>query len=225
MENQNSIIKKMMVLNIGFFLCALGMMMMLYAGLGAGPWETFHQGLSVFTGLSFGRVSQVAGLAIILGGVFLGIIPGIGSILNMILIGLYADIIESLGLFSTPSSLVLQLLLLFVGMVVNCMGIYVYLLNGLGAGPRDGIMIGLVKKTNLSVTFIKSSIEVTALLIGILLGGPYGIGTIIAALGMGYILDRIFLMMRFDPKKVHQRTLKEEWESIKGHKEKERIGQ
>lgn len=220
LENKKVFAKKIIILNIGFFLCSLGMIMMLTAGLGAGPWVTFHKGLSILTGLSFGRMSQIVGLIIILVGAYLNIAPGIGTILNMFFIGFYADVIEASGFLVTPLNFPLQLLLLVGGMIVNSFGIYVYLINGLGAGPRDGLMLGLVKKTNLSVTVIKSSIEITALLLGIFLGGPYGIGTVIAALGMGYILNTIFNKLEFDAKTNYQRTLKDEWEVLKKFKVK-----
>lgn len=223
MEDKKGFIKKIVIMNIGFFLCALGMIMTLRANLGAGPWETFHKGLSTLTGLSFGRMSQIVGLLIILGGMYLHMIPGIATILNMFFIGFYADMIEASGLISIPGNYPLQLLLLLGGMVINCLGIYVYLAEGLGAGPRDGLMIGLVQKTNLSVTVIKSAIEVTVLLLGILLGGPYGVGTVIAALGQGYILDMIFNKFKYDTKNHYQRTLKDEWETLKKRRVEERI--
>lgn len=223
MEDKKRFIKKLIVLNIGFFLCSLGMIMTLSANLGAGPWETFHKGLSALTGLSFGRMSQMVGILIILGGIYLHMIPGIATILNMFFIGFYLDVIESAGIIGTPTTFPFQLLLLVAGMVVNCIGIYVYLANGLGAGPRDGLMIGLVQKTNLSVTIIKSSIEVTVLLLGIFLGGPYGIGTVIVALGQGYILDMVFMKFKYNPKRHYQRTLKDEWEVLKKRKVENKI--
>lgn len=207
--------KMILTLFLGFFLCALGMLLMIYANLGADPWSTFQKGLSDTTGISFGKVSQLVGFVIILINVFLKIIPGIATVLNMYFIGLFMDIIENLGVLFIPSTFIMKLAFLLLGMLFFNGGIWLYLQNGLGAGPRDGLMLGLMRKLNLSVTIIKTSIEVSVLVIGLILGGPLGIGTVIAALGSGYLLDKIFQIAKFDSKNTYQRTFKDEWNSIK----------
>ena len=116
------------------------------------------------------------------------------------------DAIENSNLLFTPSMFIGKLAFLFLGMVLLGFGIWAYLKNGLGAGPRDGLMLGLVKKLNLSVAIVKTSIEVTVLVSGILLGGPLGIGTVIAAFGNGLVLNKVFDIMKYDSKNTVQRT-------------------
>lgn len=216
-------LKMFIALFFGFFLCALGMVLMIYADLGADPWATFQKSISDITDISFGRVSQLVGLIIIILGIFLKIAPGIGTILNMYFVGFFMDVIENSNILFTPSTFFVKLLFLFLGMISFCIGIWLYLKNGIGAGPRDGLMLGLMRKFNLSVTIIKTSIEVTVLAIGLLLGGPLGIGTLITAFGNGALLDKTFQLAKFDSKNTHQRNFKDELESIKHYREKRKL--
>ncbi|HHT49891.1 MAG TPA: hypothetical protein GXZ78_00215 [Eubacteriaceae bacterium] len=222
-SKKNFYLKIAVLLFLGFFICALGMILMIYANLGADPWSTFQKGLSDTTGISIGKISQIVGLIIIIINISLKIVPGIATVLNMYFIGFFMDIIENTGIITIPSTFLVRIFFLLLGMLLFNGGIWIYLQNGLGAGPRDGLMLGLTKKLNLSITIIKTSIEVTVLVIGVLLGGPLGIGTVTAALGGGYLLDKIFQIAKFDSKNTYQRTFMDEWESIKKVLKKEKI--
>lgn len=205
---------KLPKLFFGFFLCSLGIVLMLYSDLGLNPWGIFHMGISSQTGLTLGRVSQLTGLLIIVASFPLGIIPGFATILNMYFIGFFIDLIEKMNVLFTPNSFIGKFFLLFLGIFIFSEGIFLYLSCGLGAGPRDGLMLGLMKKLNRPVAQIKNSIEISVLIIGVLLGGPLGLGTVIIAITMGYSLQFIFKLGKFDPKNTKQSNLKEDYKLL-----------
>ncbi len=200
-------IKKMPGLLLGFVFCAYGLAQMKNVGIGLNSWGTLNLGLALKTGLKFGVISQLLGLTIILLSLTLKIYPGIGTILNMFFIGLFVDIIDKYNLIFFSENYILKVIILFWGLIVLNFGIYSYLKHELGAGPRDGLMVGLIKITGISVKYIKPAIEITVLIIGFLLGGTVGIGTILATLFGGYILEQIFNWKNFNPKETNQRKL------------------
>jgi len=172
----------------GITALAVGLALVIRADLGAGPWTVFHLGLSRITGLSVGRVTQVVGLLVIgAAAVLLRRRPGIGTVVNMILIGFIVD--ASLYLIGPQSSLLPRALYLVAGIVLTGVGTAVYINADLGEGPRDCFMMGLHAVTRWSVRAIRTSMEVLVLLIGAALGGRVGIGTIAAALLTGVIIQ------------------------------------
>lgn len=202
---------KMPKLFFGFILCGLGIAMMKNSGLGLNPWGIFHMGITNQTGITFGAVTQITGLVIILASIPLKIIPGIGTILNMYFIGMFIDMFDRSPFLTTPDPFILKLLILVVGMCVLSAGIYYYLSCGLGAGPRDGLMLGLMKILNKSVSVIKTVTEVSVMIIGVILGGPLGIGTIIIALTFGFVLEMTFKIGKKNAKEIEQSNLRDEY--------------
>lgn len=200
-------IKKIPGLLLAFVICAYGLAQMKNVNIGMSSWATLNLGIAFKTGIGYGKASQLIGLAIILFSLSLKIYPGIGTILNMYFIGLLVDIIDKYNLTIIPENNILKIVALFWGLIVLSYGIYSYLRFELGAGPRDGLMVGLVKITGISVRYIKPLIEITVLLIGFLLGGTIGIGTIIVTFSGGYVLDEIFKWKNFNPQETNQRKL------------------
>ena len=176
-------IKNLPKLLFGFIIISLGTNMTIDANLGLNPWGTFHQGVSNITSLTFGEVSQITGIIIIAFSLFIKIYPGIGTILNMFFIGFFVDFFDKMRFLPMPESILMKSLYLVIGTLMFNYGIYVYLSCELGAGPRDGLLVGLVKLTGISVSVMRPMIEVTILIIGIFLGGAYGIGTVLNAFG------------------------------------------
>lgn len=204
-------LKRIPRLFFGFFLCALGITTMLHASIGLSPWDIFHKGLSIQTGLTFGQAQQLTGLIVIIIGMLLGIFPGLGTILNMYFIGKFVDLIIQSGFLFTPESIIGKIIMLYIGIVIMCNGIYFYLSSNLGAGPRDGLMLGLVQKLNKKVAFIKTVIEVSVLIAGYLLGGPLGIGTVLLAFSTGPILQTVFKIGKFNANENKQLNLKDQY--------------
>jgi uncharacterized membrane protein YczE len=200
-------IKKVPGLIFAFLIIAYGMVQMKDIGIGMHSWATLNLGIIKVTHLPFGRISQLVGLTIILFSLFLKIYPGIGTVLNMIFIGFFIDLIDPFPITFTPNNYILKILAFYFGIVLFSYGIYLYLSYELGAGPRDGLMVGLVKITGLSVKYIKPAIELTVLVIGFLLGGTVGLGTVLVSLTSGYILDLILQWKDFNPKQTQQKKL------------------
>lgn len=191
-------------LMLGFIIIAFGTNLTIYANMGMNPWGTFHQGVSSITGLSFGLVTQLTGVIIILLSLFIKIYPGIGTLLNMFFIGFLVDSFDAMHFIPKSDLISVRTVYLIIGTFLFNYGIYVYMSCGLGAGPRDGLLVGLVKITGLSVSIMRPIIEVTIVITGILLGGSYGVGTLLNAFGGGYILNAVFRFYKFNPKEVKQ---------------------
>lgn len=202
-------IKKIPGLILAFAICGYGTIQIKVADLGMEPWDTLVLGISDKTGMDFGRVTQLVGLVIILFSIAVKIYPGMATILNMFFIGFFADIVSKFNIVLSPQNYFLKIIVLLYGNFVLSYGLYSYLKFELGAGPRDGLMVGLVKITGLDVRYIKPGIELIALLAGYLLGGTVGVGTIISTFVGGYMLDRIFRWRGFNPKTTCQRKLSE----------------
>ncbi len=177
--------------------------MTLYADLGMAPWGVLQVGLTRYTSLTFGQVSQVVGLAVLVLGWLLGFPPGLGTVMNMYFVGYFMDLIMAYGLVPTPGNLPGQLALLVGGILVLGAASYMYLSPRLGAGPRDGLMMGLVQRLGRPVYQVRAAIEVTVLVLGYLLGGPVGVGTIITAFTTGYAVQLAFRLGGYDKDARH----------------------
>jgi len=198
------IIKKLPKLFVGLFLVALGVVFMLNSNMGMNPWGILTTGLSDLTGITYGRLTQIIGFVIVMFTLILKIYPGVGTILNMLSIGSLIDWIMFKNIVPVQENLLLQILSLMGGMLVFYMGIYLYLSCGLGAGPKDGLMLGFMKLTGLKAGEIRPKIEFSVVGVGLLLGGPLGIGTLFIATFGGKCLECIFKWMHFNPKETEQ---------------------
>lgn len=200
-----TLIQRLIKLHIGLFLFAFAIALMVNANIGVAPWDVFHQGLAKRTGLTFGQASILVGFVIVIISYFMKERFGYGTLSNMVLIGWFIDLIFQSGLVPLASNMVLGLVMITLGMVIAGFASFLYISAGFGAGPRDSMMVALVKKTGLSVSRIRSLIELSALVIGYLLGGQVGIGTLILAFGIGPIVQWVFKLVKFDVKSVkHQ---------------------
>ena len=167
----------------GLILCGLGETILIAASAGVSPWTVLAQGLSNKTGYSIGLTTFIISICVLCLWIPLRQKPGIGTVLNTIIISVVLDV--SLPYLPSPESFVLQILQVIIGVVIVGLGSGLYLIANLGPGPRDGLMTGLQKITNLSIALIRTIIEISAVIAGWYLGGVVGIGTIIFALGIG----------------------------------------
>jgi uncharacterized membrane protein YczE len=172
------------------------MALMIKAGLGLDPWDVFHQGLAERTGLSFGLITAIVGVGVLLAWIPLRNRPGIGTVANVIVIAVVVD--ASLAVLPAPSAMPIRIALMLGAVVLNAISTVLYIGAGLGPGPRDGLMTGLVARTGLSVRLVRTSIEATVLIVGWLLGGTVGVGTVVYALGIGPLVQ---LFVRLTPKR------------------------
>lgn len=172
---------------IGLFLYGFTMAMMVESTLGLDPWDVFHEGVAKQVPLTFGQVVIVTGAVVLLLWIPLKQMPGIGTVLNVIIIGLAADF--GIAVIDQPDNIWLRGLLLVGGVVGNGFAGALYIGAQLGPGPRDGLWLGLVRRTGHSVRMWRTTIEVTVLVVGFLLGGTVGVGTVLYALTIGPIVQ------------------------------------
>ncbi|KDR96760.1 Uncharacterized membrane protein YczE [Peptoclostridium litorale DSM 5388] len=191
----------------GLFICSVGIVMLINAGLGLGPWDVFHQGVSLKTGITIGQASICTGFVIVIFTSFFGERLGWGTLLNTVLIGLFMDFLMLNNIIPVVSSLPFQIFMISGGMFLIGIGSYYYMSAELGSGPRDGLMVVIAKRSSKSVQFIRNSIEISALTVGYFLGGFFGIGTVIIALTIGHFVQLAFKLFRFDVSKIHHRFI------------------
>ena len=172
---------------VGLFIYGLGISLMVKAGIGIPPWDVLAQGISLQTKLSFGIAQVVVSVLVLLTWIPLRVKPGIGSILNAVLIGLSTDV--WMPLLPDFTNFVMQLLIFVLGMcvVAFCTGLYIS--SNFGMGPRDGLVMGTRKRFGKPVWLIRTVYESFVLLIGWLLGGQVGLGTVMFAFGIGYLMQ------------------------------------
>lgn len=186
----------LLYLFIGLILFGLGETMLIAANVGVSPWTVLAQGISIKTGYSIGISTFIVSIGVLILWIPLKQKPGIGTILNTIIISIVLDV--SLPYLPTPESFFLQALQVFIGVIIVGLGSGFYLISNLGPGSRDGLMTGLQKKTNLPIALIRATIEVSAVVFGFYLGGVVGIGTLVFAFGIGPAVSAgLFFVSRF----------------------------
>ncbi len=201
---------------LGFVFFAVGILLTRDAGLGMAPWGVFHVGLSNYFPITMGQATQLMGLLILTVAFFLGQIPGLASIMNMVFIGMFIDILDALVSIPTPENPLVAVVMILIGVFFIGWGTYFYLRVELGAGPRDGLMEGLVRKTRRPVWLIRGVIEGSALFLGFLMGGPVGFGTLLIALTLGFSVEFAFKVGGYHSNTARHIDLKELWERFQG---------
>ncbi len=166
----------------GLVLYGVSSSLLVLAGLGLDPWDVFHQGLSRTFGLAIGTWAIIVGLVVLLLWIPLRQRPGIGTVSNVVLVGLTMNVV--LGHVHPPHALGVRIACLLVGILLNGVATGAYIGAGFGPGPRDGLMTGLAARGH-SIRVVRTSIELTVLAIGWLLGGTVGVGTVLYALAIG----------------------------------------
>jgi len=186
-----------------FFLCfglslfGLGEGLLIVSFTGASPWSVLAQGISLNVNLSIGTITLLISIAVLILWIPLGQKPGMGTIFNALIIAIMIDL--CIKYVPTPSNYIHQLLLAVISVIMVGIGGGIYLVSNLGAGPRDGLMIGLQKLTNFPIAVVRATLEISVVSIGWYLGGTVGAGTLLFAFGIGpcvalglYLVDKTF---------------------------------
>lgn len=174
---------------VGLLIMAFGIVLMIKADLGSAPWDVLHIGLYYHFGLTIGTWSIIIGFFVLGSASLLSkSLPQIGAFLNMLLVGIFIDLYLLIPLLQTPDSLVSQVFMLIMGIVIMGYGMGLYIAADCGIGPRDSLMIVLMKMTGIKVQWIRLFMEIVVLTFGWLLGGPIFIGTIIFCVTIGHVV-------------------------------------
>ena len=168
---------------LGLVLFGLGEGLLIVSFAGASPWSILAQGIALNVDLSIGIITVLISIGVLFLWLLLKQKPGIGTILNAIIIGLMIDV--CIKFIPTPENYLNQLILATIAVLTVGLGGVIYLVANLGAGPRDGLMVGLQKKTNLPIATVRAFLEITVMSIGWYLGGTVGVGTLLFAFGIG----------------------------------------
>lgn len=186
-DSNRSLPKRLVLLIFGLFVYGLGVAMTVRASLGIAPWDVFAQGISVQTGLSFGVSTVVVSALVLLAWIPLKVKPGIGTVANAILIGLFADF----WLLVLPDFEIYwqQLIMFLIGVVIVAIATGLYISSQLGSGPRDGLMQGTANALDRPFWLVRTAYEGTVLTVGWLMGGQVREGTLIFALSIGYLVQ------------------------------------
>jgi len=182
-----TVLRRLPGLMLGLVVFGIGIAVMASSGLGLGPWEAFHQGISNRTGIALGTVSILVGIPVLALWWPIGERPGIGTLLNVATIGTATNL--ALPLLPRPAEPVFQLAMSAAGVLLIGLGSGLYLAADLGPGPRDGLMTGLHHRFGWSIRRARTAIELSVLVIGFLLGGTIGLGTILFAFGIGPVVQ------------------------------------
>lgn len=174
----------------GIFILALGAATVIKASLGVATWDVLHIGLANLTNLSVGRWVQIVGIImVIMTSFFEKEIPAIGSVLNILLVGFFLNSILNLDLIPSFTGLISKSILLVLGIIFMGIGSGMYVASKVGAGPRDGMTLFIAKRFSISVRLSRTLLEITALTIGWLIGGPVALGTFISVFLIGPVMQ------------------------------------
>jgi uncharacterized membrane protein YczE len=193
------IVGRLLIVVLGLFIFAVGDVFTYRANVGLGPWDVLHQGISFHTPLSFGTASIVVGAVLIALSLLLKVYPGIATLLNMSLIGIFINLLLQINWLPDLSAqpLLLRLVVDVVGIFLVGLGCAIYIAPHLGAGPRDGLMLRLNVLTKVRIAVVRIALECFVLLFGFLLGGSVGIGTLLFAFGIGPSIEMGFWLLNW----------------------------
>lgn len=209
MQTKVQMIKEILKSAFGLFIFSVGVYLTIQANIGLAPWDCLSMGVSARVGFSYGIVHTAISIIILLIDVLLKEKIGYGTILDALLVGNYVDLIAWLDLLPVSESVPVSCVMVIVGLFIMGYGQYFYMDAAQGCGPRDSLLIALGKRFPRTPIGVVQTVMVgIALLIGWLLGGPVGIGTVISVFGMGTALQIVCKIMRFEPRDVvHKNVL------------------
>ena len=186
----------------GLAFVGIGVAFTKQANLGLGPWDVLGDGLAQLIGIQLGTASVIIGVLVLLLWIPIREKPGIGTVTNILLIGVFMNI--ALRLVRSASGIFLQSVWLTAGLLLIGLGSVLYLGSQLGAGPRDGLMLGLSRKTGWSVRLTRTALEIAVLVSGWLIGGVVGLGTVIIAVTIGPIIQFMSRMIGEEPSRTNR---------------------
>jgi uncharacterized membrane protein YczE len=209
-QTRLSIFKSAMMASLGLILFASGIYLTIQADIGVAPWDAFCLGLAKTVGIKYGTASIIISLTIVGIDLLLKEKIGIGTILDAFIVGKTVDLLNWLDLIPKATNIWVSILMLIIGFFIMGFSQYLYMKTGLSCGPRDSFQVGIGRRLKrVPIGVVNIIILAVVLVIGWILGGPIGIGTLIAPVGIGLMQQLSFNMMRFEPKNVVHQSLPE----------------
>ena len=185
-----------------------------YNGLGLDAWNVLHDGVRNLLNIKFGAAYVTVSIVMLSIAIIMGEKLGAGTILNGLLIGNFLQMNIDLGFLKMQSSPIWGMLYTIIGMIVTGIGYYFYMGAGMGSGPRDSFVVAVSRRLKIKVGYVKSLSKILAIIIGYLPGGYFGIATVITAIFTGITVQKVFDIMKFDPKTVPHESIKETLKKI-----------
>lgn len=214
-NNAKGILKNTFLAAFGLFLFAFGAYLTIQANIGVAPWDAFNLGLASTFNIKYGTASIIVSLVIVLIDILLKEKIGIGMFLDAILVGKFVDLFNFIGLVPLMKNIFSGLGVMFIGMFIMGFSQFLYMKAGLGCGPRDTLLVGLKRKSKkIPIGVISIFILATVTLIGALLGGKIGIGTLIAAFLEGPIMQLDFRIVRFDATAISHQGIIDSFKTV-----------
>ena len=220
-ENRSvkAILLNMLLAAVSLFINGFGIYLTIQANIGAAPWDVLNLGVSKSLGILYGTASIAVSLTILLIDILLKEPIGISMFIDAVVVGKSVDFFNWLGLVPKAESLLTAIPMMLAGLVILAYTQYGYMLASLGCGPRDTLLVGLAKRAGkLPIGAVSIALLSTATLIGWLLGGPVGIGTLICAFGAGPVMQAAFQTVRFDATEIRHQRLKDSLRVLLGAK-------
>lgn len=208
---QRLYIRRILQMLLGLAVSAVGIQMMIQANIGVDPWSTLNLGLVHTFTITYGLATALSGFAILVAALLLGEQFGLGTLGNVFILGLMIDAVAVTDLIPLMQSLFGGLLMIICGMLIASFGTWLYMSTGLGSGPRDALMVTLNRRIPLPIGPCRIIIEILVTVVGWLLGGPVGIGTLVSMFGFGLCVQMYFHLFHFEADTVHQETVLESW--------------
>jgi len=214
-KTKNAILINMVIAAVSLFVNGFGVYLTIQANLGAAPWDVLNLGLSKSLGILYGNASIAVSVTILIMDILLGEPIGIAMFIDAIVVGKTVDLFNWLHAVPACRSLMTGIPMMLIGLVILAYTQYMYMIASLGCGPRDTLLVGLAKRLKrIPIGAVSIGLLSTATLIGWLLGGPVGIGTLICAFATGPIMQAAFRSVHFDATGVHHQRLQDSMKVI-----------
>ena len=194
----------------GLLVFAFGVHLTIYANIGLAPWDCLGMGISYHTPLNYGLSMTVMSLVILGIDLMLGEKIGFGTVIDALLTGNFVQMFNDLNPFPANGSMLAGIAIMLAGFVFMAVGMMIYMRCAQGCGPRDSLLLGIGRRLKrLPIGLVEILLWAAVLLAGWLLGGPVGIGTVVSTFGAGAVMQGIYAILRFEPRKIRQRSIGE----------------
>lgn len=198
---------RILKLFIGLFIASLGVVFMLNANIGLPPWDVLHSGVGKLLGNTIGQAIIIVSIILTIVSVYLGEKIGIGTICNVIFIGLFVDIIKKSGIVPISDNFISGFIMMNTGMMVLAIGSVLYISSELCCGAKDAVTMGLTRKFNRPVKYVRAILELVVIIIGISIGGDFSFMTIYAAMFFGYFMQGTFKLFNCNPQELKHQSI------------------